>query len=130
MKHPLLYAAGIALAFAVAAPTLAQQPSPRPAMSGPDRKDDRKDDRSREDRARDSDRRAPAKPAPKAVVHKDRYGTWNSAWGKRPGAAPAHWSKKGDWYRHVRACKNKYLSYNARTDTYRLRSGKTVRCKL
>lgn len=32
--------------------------------------------------------------------------------------------------RHVRACKAKYRSYDARTDTYRTHSGQTRRCRL
>ncbi|GEM_PF-1117259 len=59
-----------------------------------------------------------------------QYGNWNTAWGARPSAPPAHWSNKGDWYRHVRACQQKFRSYRAATDTYRTNSGRTVRCTL
>lgn len=58
------------------------------------------------------------------------YGTWNDNWGPRPSAPPSHWEKTGDWYRHVRACQQRYRSYNPRTDTYRAYSGRDRRCTL
>lgn len=58
------------------------------------------------------------------------YGEWKSAWGKAPPAPPKHWSNKGDWHRHVRACQQRYKSYNSRTDTFRTNAGKNVRCTL
>lgn len=58
------------------------------------------------------------------------YGRWDQSWGAQPPAPPKHWSKKSDWHRHVRACQQKYRSYNARTDSYRTQSGKTLRCRL
>lgn len=61
---------------------------------------------------------------------RNSYGTWNNSWGARPSAPPKHWSKTGDWYRHVRACQQRYRSYNSRTDTYRTNSGRSVRCTL
>ncbi|WEK45609.1 MAG: BA14K family protein [Candidatus Andeanibacterium colombiense] len=105
MRNTLLAAFGLAFTVALAVPACAQ-------MSGSMHHDDHK---------------SPPKKAP--MVHKDNYGSWNSSWGARPGAAPSFWGKKNDWYRHVRACQVKYRSYNARTDTYRL-GKKTVRCKL
>lgn len=60
----------------------------------------------------------------------DSYGVWNSGWGARPPAPPKHWARNGDWYRHVRACQQRYRSYNARTDSYRTYRGKHVRCRL
>ena len=69
-------------------------------------------------------------PAAKPGAIKNQYGTWNTTWGAAPSAPPSHWSKKGDWYRHVRACKLRFGTYNARTDTYRIASGKSLRCKL
>ncbi|HWK42798.1 MAG TPA: BA14K family protein [Croceibacterium sp.] len=59
-----------------------------------------------------------------------QYGEWRSSWGSTPPAPPQHWTKKSDWYRHVRACQQRYKSYNARTDAYRAYSGRTVRCSL
>lgn len=61
---------------------------------------------------------------------KSPYGEWKNAWGKAPPAPPKHWTKKGDWHRHVRACQQRYKSYSAKTDTYRTQSGKQPRCKL
>ena len=78
--------------------------------------------------------KAPAKTVPSkaAPAPKDnaRYGNWDRSWGTQPPAPPKHFAKHGDWYRHVRACQRAYRSYNAHTDSYRSRSGKTVRCKL
>ena len=112
MRNSLLAAFGLALTVAVAVPASAQ-------MSGSMHHDDRKDDNRK------------GQPAKKAApaIHKDQYGSWNSGWGARPGAAPSFWNKKGDWYRHVRACQIKYRSYNARTDTYRV-GKKALRCRL
>ena len=61
----------------------------------------------------------------------NRYGTWNSSWGSRPTATPPrHFTRTNDWYRHVRACQNRYRSYNPRTDTYVVRAGRTAICRL
>lgn len=70
-------------------------------------------------------------PEPKAPqAQQSGYGAWNKSWGARPPAPPSHWKKKSDWYRHVRACQQKYRSYNAHSDNYRLGAGKTRRCTL
>lgn len=78
--------------------------------------------------------KAPAKPAPskaKPAPQGDaRYGQWDKSWGTRPPAPPKHFTKHGDWYRHVRACQRAYRSYNSRTDSYRSRDGRTLRCRL
>lgn len=58
------------------------------------------------------------------------YGQWNNQWGARPPAPPSFWRNNGDWYRHVRACRQKYASYNPRTDVYVSRKGNRKRCKL
>lgn len=58
------------------------------------------------------------------------YGNWQNGWGPRPPAPPSHWTRQGDWYRHVRACQRHYRSYDPRTDTYRTRGGKRLRCRL
>ena len=63
-------------------------------------------------------------------VVRTRYGNWNRSWGAQPSAPPRHWTRTNDWYRHVRACQQRFRSYNARTDTYRSNSGRTVRCTL
>lgn len=60
----------------------------------------------------------------------DRYGVWESSWGARPNEPPAHFSRHGDWYRHVHACQSRYKSYNPRTDRYTVRRGQTAVCRL
>tara|TARA_R110002167_G_scaffold81092_2_gene222344 strand:- start:55 stop:465 length:411 start_codon:yes stop_codon:yes gene_type:complete len=62
--------------------------------------------------------------------HRDNYGTWQSSWGARPSAPPAHFTRQSDWYRHVRACESRYRSYNPRTDRYVPRIGRTAVCRL
>jgi hypothetical protein len=45
--------------------------------------------------------------------------------------APKHWKRGHASYQsHVRACQQKYRSYNPRTDRYSLRGGKTALCRL
>lgn len=76
---------------------------------------------------------APSKAAPKpdAKPRGDaRYGNWDKSWGVQPPAPPKHFTKHGDWYRHVRACQRAYRSYDARTDSYRSHAGRTIRCQL
>lgn len=59
------------------------------------------------------------------------YGNWNNSWGARPSAPTAAYKgRHNDWYRHVRACQQRYRSYNPRTDTYNLRAGVNRRCTL
>jgi hypothetical protein len=58
------------------------------------------------------------------------YGTWDDHWGARPPAPPRGWSRNNDWYRHVRACSQRYRSYNPRTDTFMVRRGVASRCRL
>lgn len=62
--------------------------------------------------------------------HRDNYGTWNSSWGSRPSAPPAHFKRTSNWYAHVRACQQRYRSYNPRTDRYTVRAGRTAVCSL
>lgn len=59
-----------------------------------------------------------------------RYGRWDNSWGARPAAPPRSWSRQGDWYRHVRACSQRFRSYNARTNTYMVRRGVSAQCRL
>lgn len=58
------------------------------------------------------------------------YGTWDDRWGARPPAPPRHWARNNDWYRHVRACSQRYRSYDSRTDRYVVRRGQTAMCRL
>ncbi|NBB64748.1 hypothetical protein GVN18_36440 [Pseudomonas sp. ODNR1LW] len=62
--------------------------------------------------------------------HRDNYGSWNSSWGSRPPAPPAHFKRPSNWYAHVRACQQRYRSYNPRTDRYTVRAGRTAICTL
>lgn len=85
--------------------------------------------------SREPHQKAQPAPTPKQALParpsgNEPYGRWDRSWGNRPSAPPKHWTRKGDWYRHVRACQQKYRSYNARTDTYRTGAGKTRRCPL
>ena len=59
-----------------------------------------------------------------------RYGTWNTSWGARPAAPPRSFTRQSDWYRHARACSQRYRSYNAATDRYTVRRGQTAVCRL
>ncbi|CAN5210902.1 hypothetical protein BH10PSE1_BH10PSE1_26220 [soil metagenome] len=59
-----------------------------------------------------------------------QYGTWDDRWGARPGAPPRGYARHNDWYRHVRACSQRYRSYNPRTDTFVVRHGRTAVCRL
>ncbi len=58
------------------------------------------------------------------------FGRWDNRWGARPSGPPSHWNKRGDWYRHVRACQQRYRSYNSRTDSFYMRRGQQRRCTL
>ncbi|MBJ7486589.1 BA14K family protein [Brevundimonas sp.] len=60
----------------------------------------------------------------------DRYGRWDNGWGARPAGPPRGWTRTNDWYRHVRACSQRYRSYNPRTDTYVVRRNVVARCRL
>ena len=60
----------------------------------------------------------------------NEYGNWDNHWGARPSAPPRGWGRNNDWYRHVRACSQRYRSYNPRTDTFMVRRGVNSRCRL
>ncbi|WP_349312336.1 BA14K family protein [Brevundimonas subvibrioides] len=60
----------------------------------------------------------------------DRYGRWDSSWGSRPPAPPRHYTRTADWNRHVRACQQRFRSYDVRTDRYVPRRGQTALCRL
>jgi hypothetical protein len=62
--------------------------------------------------------------------HRDSYGSWSSSWGSRPPAPPAHFKRQSNWYAHVRACQQRYRTYNPRTDRYTVRAGRTAICSL
>ncbi|NJC40451.1 hypothetical protein GGQ87_000709 [Brevundimonas alba] len=56
------------------------------------------------------------------------YGMWESSWGARPPAPPSGFANPSDWHRHVRACQQRYKTYNPSTDMYVPRVGSTARC--
>lgn len=67
----------------------------------------------------------PGRPGPG-----NEYGNWDDRWGARPAPPPRGWGRNNDWYRHVRACSQRYRSYNPRTDTFVVRRGVAARCRL
>jgi Ni/Co efflux regulator RcnB len=121
MKTPLMArAAALVLALAAAAApmaaTAATADQNRPQQQQPHRDNDRRDnDRHDNDR---NDRNS------------DRYGRWQSNWGARPPAPPRSFTRVADWHRHVRACQQRYRSYNPSTDRYVVRRGETAVCRL
>jgi hypothetical protein len=54
---------------------------------------------------------------------------WDTRWGPMV-RAPRYWGGRPGWNRHVRACFARYRTYNPRTDTYLIRPGVRVRCRL
>ncbi|MBN6101907.1 BA14K family protein [Xanthomonas sp. CFBP 8703] len=98
---------------------------PRPGQLAPARHDEARHDNRRDDRPGDhrDDHRRDDRPDDK------RYGRWDPKWGPRPGNPPAHRARHDDWYRHVRACQQRYRSYDARTDTF-VHRGRRLRCSL
>jgi hypothetical protein len=60
----------------------------------------------------------------------NEYGSWNTSWGARPPAPPRGFARHNEWYRHVRACSQRYRSYNPATDRYAVRRGQTAICRL
>lgn len=132
-------ASALGLGLLMAAPaSLSAQPSGRPQEQSRDHRDQRHQagQRGQQTPAPKQTERAPARP-PQMSPQRDNarpsqnaHGSWNSEWGARPSDPPKHFSRKGDWYRHVRACQQKFRSYNSRTDTYRTQGGQARRCTL
>jgi hypothetical protein len=54
---------------------------------------------------------------------------WDARWGRQV-QPPRYWNQRNSWNRHVRACFDRYRTYNPRTDTYVVRRGVTARCRL
>jgi hypothetical protein len=109
--------------FSLAATDLQAQARPEAReqnQSGRDRQDG-----NRQDSGRQNEGRRDAQASGNA-----RYGNWDSRWGARPSTPPSHFTRTSDWYRHVRACQQRYRSYNARTDRYVPRQGQTAICRL
>ena len=79
-----------------------------------------------------TDRRAPAASRNDNGRNsgQSRHGNWDSKWGSRPSDPPRSWGNRSNWYQHVRACQQRYRSYNSRTDQYAVRRGVYRTCKL
>jgi len=123
----LAFGAGSALAAGQARPYLSDPQAGPPSHQQPGRPDPRDNGmRGHDDRGRDNGGRGNGGQG----NDDQRYGRWDSSWGGRPPAPPAHFRRANDWNRHVRACQVRYRSYNPRTDTYVVRGGRQVRCAL
>ena len=130
MRKFILGAIGAIAVVAMPATIMAQ---PKPTPEREERKpDNQKKPQQQQNRQQQQNQQKPGSHAPQGRPQQSnsQYGSWNNSWGKAPPAPPKHWSKKGDWHRHVRACQQRYKSYNASSDTYRTYSGKSLRCKL
>ena len=132
MRKFILGAIG-AIAIVAMPATIMAQPKPTPERE--ERKPDNQKKPQQQQNRQQQQTQNQQKPGSKAPQGRpqqsnSQYGSWNNSWGKAPPAPPKHWSKKGDWHRHVRACQQRYKSYNASSDTYRTYSGKSIRCKL
>lgn len=143
-----LFAAAGAFLLVLAPLAVSAQPPERPRTNQDDRRpggDRPRDERAGPDRRGDngpganrpgSGRPEAGRPGNRPVAGRpgagggQGYGNWDNRWGSRPPAPPRHWTKKNDWHRHVRACGQRYRSYNARTDMFVLRPGVTRRCYL
>lgn len=117
-KHPTALIAAMAGLMTLAAlPAVAadqqRQDPQRPGQSSQQQDRGRGDANSRDTRTQD-----------------DRYGAWSAGWGARPPAPPRSFTRANDWHRHVRACQQRYRSYNAATDRYTVRRGQTAVCRL
>lgn len=122
MSLKILGAAG-AFLLALAPLAVSAQPAQRP---GADHGDHRPGTPGRPG----NDRPGNDRPGVNRPGGSQNYGNWDNRWGARPPAPPRHWNKNGDWYRHVRACKQRYRSYDPRTDNFALRRGVNRRCTL
>lgn len=133
MRKTLIVLAAAALSFTALPAVAADAGQARPYTQDRDRHDDRgRDDRGRghDDRGRNDDNRGRDDNNWNNGRDNDRYGRWDNRWGARPNTPPRHWSRQGDWYRHVRACQMRYRSYNPRTDMFVVRRGVMQRCRL
>lgn len=122
-KTAALSAAAALMAVSAAlTPAQAAPAQNRPQAQQHDRNDHRTDHRndSRDDRRDDRGGRN----------DEGRYGRWDNNWGARPPAPPRGFTRAADWHRHVRACQQRYRSYDARTDRYTVRRGQTAICRL
>ena len=115
MRNLLIAAAAGLMSFSALPSAAATAPQERPYMQGP---------------VRGPDMRGPDRRIDPPGRNDARYGRWDNGWGARPPAPPRHWTRHSDWYRHVRACSQRYRSYDPRTDTFVVRRGVVQRCRL
>lgn len=128
-KSILVIAAGLMALSTVSAQAAAldqNRPGPDRQEQNRDQRENGRPDGNQEGRPNGPDNR----PNANRGEHRDSYGSWQSSWGSRPPAPPAHFSRRGNWYAHVRACQQRYRSYNPRTDRYVPRAGRTAICRL
>lgn len=123
------------IALAAGLMTLSALPAAAADQPGQNRPNAERSTNDRQDGRRDNDRPAPGRNDNRNDSRADRnddsrHGRWDSRWGARPPAPPAHYTRTGDWNRHVRACQQRYRSYNPRTDRYVPRAGQTAICRL
>lgn len=70
------------------------------------------------------------RPMADRAMGEGQYGRWDSSWGPQPPAPPSTFTRTADWHSHVRACQQRYRSYDPRTDMFVPRAGRTARCSL
>ena len=120
-----------AMFLALAPASVLAQPG-QPSGSTMGRKDDDRRGPQKAQASNRDDRRAPTASrndkAPSAA--QSRHGNWDSKWGSRPSDPPRSWGNRSNWYQHVRACQQRYRSYNSRTDQYVVRQGVNRTCTL
>lgn len=130
MRKTLIALAAGLLTLSALPATAADLPGQtRPNAERP-RTDNNRPDAQRQD-GRDNDRRDNNRNDTRGDRNDDsRHGRWDARWGARPPAPPRHFTRTSDWNRHVRACQQRYRTYNARTDRYVPRRGQTAVCRL
>jgi hypothetical protein len=70
------------------------------------------------------------RPGPGDSLTDDQDLGRHGGWTNRPGTAPPASDRRADWARHVRACAQRYRTYDPRTDRYVVRRGQTAQCRL
>ena len=120
-----------AMFLALAPASVLAQPG-QPSGSTMGRKDDDRRGPQRAQTSNRDDRRAPAASRNDNGRNsgQSRHGNWDSKWGSRPSDPPRSWGNRSNWYQHVRACQQRYRSYNSRTDQYFVRRGVSRTCTL
>ena len=118
-------AAGLMTLSAIPASAAPQQRNTAPQHNNAPQQQQQQRDNDHRDNGRDNGR-----DSSRGNGGASEYGSWNTSWGARPPAPPRSFSRHNDWYRHVRACSQRYRSYNPGTDRYTVRRGQTAVCRL